>query len=116
MKRCIWLHTDTGTSDRGNPKEQYMCLGSQTPVQNGWVGHVNGVDNGANCSIGWTKTSRYSLSLSLAGDLHIPTTTPLQIEFSTASVGNLGMWVALVWIHGCLGVLFLDFWGHSEAD
>lgn len=29
---------------------------------------------------------------------------------------SFGMWVALNWNHGCVGVLFLDFWGRSEAD
>lgn len=28
----------------------------------------------------------------------------------------LDMWISLVWIHGCDGVLVLDFWGRSEAD
>ncbi|KAG8477557.1 hypothetical protein CXB51_030810 [Gossypium anomalum] len=26
------------------------------------------------------------------------------------------MWVVLNWNHGCVGVLFLDFWGRTEAD
>lgn len=29
---------------------------------------------------------------------------------------NLVMWVALNWNHGCVGVLFLDFWSRTEAD
>lgn len=28
----------------------------------------------------------------------------------------LGMWVALLWIHGCVGVLFLDLWGRTCVD
>lgn len=27
-----------------------------------------------------------------------------------------GMWIAFVWIHGCMGAMILDFWGRSEAD
>ncbi|KAI9082646.1 hypothetical protein K1719_035515 [Acacia pycnantha] len=40
----------------------------------------------------------------------------LTLEGLVVTWSLLAMWVALYWNHGGVGVLFLDFWGRSEAD